>query len=103
MFPIHTLGNMGTWEHPQPPKNLRKGPILNNLRNLRKAAGLSQTELGRRAGITAAAVSYLENGIISPRYSTILRLSIALGCDPEDFIGSDRACAAASKGAADAA
>ena len=70
---------------------------MNNLRNIRRQRGLNQTELGRRAGITAAAVSYLENGIYSPRFETAIRLSVALGCDPEDLIGSDRTSTATER------
>jgi len=61
---------------------------MKNLRTRRKQAGLSQQALGEKTGISQAAISYIESGAHDPKYSTIIRMSMALGCFPEDLIGS---------------
>lgn len=50
-----------------------------NLRGHRKAAGLSQQELGDRAGLHMTEISRLERGQRDPRLNTVARLAIALG------------------------
>lgn len=45
----------------------------------RQKAGLSQRELGRRAGVTQATISRIEDGRISPRFDTLERLLEACG------------------------
>lgn len=49
-----------------------------NLRRLRKQAGLSQEELGARAGIQMADISRYEGGGRDPRMTTVARLATAL-------------------------
>jgi transcriptional regulator with XRE-family HTH domain len=49
-----------------------------NLRRLRKQAGLSQEELGARAGIQMADISRYEGGGRDPRVTTVARLATAL-------------------------
>ena len=48
------------------------------LRRARKAQGLSQAELGARAGLRAATVSALENGIGAAQVTTLLAVLAAL-------------------------
>ena len=82
---------------------------MKNLRAIRVSRGLSQKALGRKTAITQAAISRIESGLQEPGYRTVLRIALALGCDPEDLIGSSPSGqaspgpAGASKGAADAA
>lgn len=57
-----------------------------NLRRLRKGAGLSQEELGFRAGLHRTAVSQLERGERVPRADTVIRLSGALRRPPGDLL-----------------
>lgn len=45
----------------------------------RQKAGLSQRQLGRRAGVTQATISRIEDGRISPRFDTLERLLEACG------------------------
>lgn len=52
------------------------GPLI---RRARLAAGLTQTELGRRAGITQSVVSAYESGRREPALSTLARLVEATG------------------------
>ena len=58
------------------------------LRDLRRAKGLSQQELARRAGITQAHVSDLEKGKHSPGTKSLLGLARVLGMSAEDLAAS---------------
>jgi DNA-binding XRE family transcriptional regulator len=52
---------------------------------LRKAAGLTQTELGERLGVTKWRVSHIENGRSVPSTITQFRLLKCLKINPSDF------------------
>ena len=51
------------------------------LRSRRKALGLTQEELGQRAGLAAKHVSRIENGTHEPKVSTLFALVSALGLE----------------------
>lgn len=51
------------------------------LRSRRKELGLTQEELGQRAGLAAKHVSRIENGTHEPKVSTLFALVSALGLD----------------------
>ena len=51
------------------------------LRARRKALGLTQQELGQRAGLAAKHVSRIENGTHEPKVSTLFALVSALGLE----------------------
>ena len=57
--------------------------LLNNLEQLRKAAGLTQQELSESAEVSRKSINAIENGIYVP--STVLALKIAktLKCSVE--------------------
>jgi Zn-dependent peptidase ImmA (M78 family) len=55
------------------------------LRLARELRGLNQSELGAQAGVTSAAVSQFEGGIIPPSPSTLRALSEALDVPPAFF------------------
>ena len=59
--------------------------LLNNLEELRKAAGLTQQELSESAEVSRKSINALENGSYVP--STVLALKIAktLNCSVEDL------------------
>ena len=59
--------------------------LLNNLEQLRKAAGLTQQELSKSADVSRKSINAIENGIYVP--STVLSLKIAktLNCSVEDL------------------
>ena len=59
--------------------------LLNNLEQLRKAAGLTQQELSINAEVSRKSINAIENGIYVP--STVLALKIAktLKCKVEDL------------------
>jgi transcriptional regulator with XRE-family HTH domain len=55
----------------------RSGPTL---RKARESAGLTQGELGERAGLSKSAISMYETGAREPGADTFLRLLNAVGC-----------------------
>ena len=59
--------------------------LLNNLEELRKAAGLTQQELSESAEVSRKSINAIENGVYVP--STVLSLKIAktLNCTVEDL------------------
>ena len=59
--------------------------LLNNLEELRKAAGLTQQELSESAEVSRKSINAIENGVYVP--STVLALKIAktLACNVEDL------------------
>jgi transcriptional regulator with XRE-family HTH domain len=54
-------------------------PAASFLTYARQKANLSQRELGRRAGVTQATISRIEDGLISPRFDTLERLLESCG------------------------
>ena len=59
--------------------------LLNNLEELRKAAGLTQQELSESAEVSRKSINAIENGVYVP--STVLALKIAktLNCSVDDL------------------
>ena len=59
--------------------------LLNNLEELRKAAGFTQQELSESAEVSRKSINAIENGVHVP--STVLALKIAktLNCNVEDL------------------
>ena len=58
------------------------------IRTTRTRLGLSQRQLALRAGSTQAAVSRIERGLVSPTFTTIRELLVAMGEEPA--LGSSR-------------
>ncbi len=56
------------------------------LRELRTAADLSQRELAKRCGTSAAAISNFEAGNNAPTLGTLVRLAEALGCNVTQLV-----------------
>ncbi|MCR6654033.1 MAG: helix-turn-helix domain-containing protein [Cellvibrionaceae bacterium] len=61
------------------------------LRQLRLELGLSQRELSRRAGMTNANLSMIEQGRVSPSLQTLERILRAIPISLEDFFRADAA------------
>lgn len=82
-------GLPGVWE---PAEGLRCKGLAARIRQLRDESGLSLSELGRRTGTSAAAVSLLEKGS-QPTLDTLEQLATALGVSPAwlAFSEGDRA------------
>ena len=56
------------------------------LREARQRRLVTQEELSARTGIAEATISRIENGLQSPRISTIRKLATALDVPPEELI-----------------
>lgn len=56
------------------------------LRRLRRAAGLTQEQLGLEAGVQRNFISLIENGQNQPTISTISRLARALGIKASQLV-----------------
>ena len=59
--------------------------LESHVRGKRIAAGLSQSDLAQRAGLTRQAVSAIEAGQYVPNTAVALRLARAFGCSVEDL------------------
>lgn len=58
-----------------------------NLARFREQKGLTQAELGRRAGIAAASVSHFETGQRTPSLESLFKLSGALAVSLDVLVG----------------
>jgi len=54
---------------------------------LRKKAGLSQSQLAKRAGLKASAINMIENGQRAPRLTTAIAISNALHISLDVYAG----------------
>jgi DNA-binding XRE family transcriptional regulator len=61
------------------------------VREARKAAGLTQVELGERAGLDQAVISRLERGLHVPRLDTLRRIADALDLSVAQLLSGARA------------
>lgn len=62
-------------------------PLSANLKVLRELRGLTQAELGSRAGIGAASVSHFETGQRAPSLDSLVKLADALGVTTDALLG----------------
>jgi len=59
------------------------------LKKVREAAGLSQSELAKKSGVSLRSIQMYEqrqNNIDKAQGHTLYKLSVALGCDIEDLL-----------------
>lgn len=63
----------------------------NQLRKLRKARGMTQTDLAKQLGITQQAITRWENDVSSPDPDTLVRLAGILGTSTDALLGTGRA------------
>ncbi len=59
--------------------------LLNNLEQLRKAAGLTQQELSKSADVSRKSINAIENGIYVPSTVLALKITKTLHCTVEDL------------------
>jgi len=64
-----------------------------HISRLRRSAGLSQEELGRRAGVKAVQISKYERGIYAPRAAVLGRLAAALETTTDYLLAGQAAAA----------
>lgn len=60
--------------------------IIQSLKEIRLAKGMSHSGLARRTGVTRPAISHIENGRRKPSLLIMLRLTEALGQDFSDIV-----------------
>ena len=56
------------------------------LRELRQKYGVTQEQLSAATGLTEGYISNMERGLKVPSLTTILRVSVALGCKVTDLV-----------------
>jgi transcriptional regulator with XRE-family HTH domain len=67
-------------------------PLKDRVRELRKAAGLTQQALATKAGLSVSVVQHIERGAIpDPRSSTAKALARALGATVDELLSDDEA------------
>lgn len=59
---------------------------LPGLKAARERAGLTQAELGAKAGLTPQMVSFMERGAADFSANSLRRLVAVLGCTPNDLL-----------------
>ena len=59
--------------------------LLNNLEQLRRAAGLTQQELSVAAEVSRKSINAIENGVYVPSTVLALKISKTLNCSVEDL------------------
>lgn len=64
----------------------RSSAIGKAVRSRRAELHLSQRDVARAAGTTAAAVSHIERGIRQPSADLLARIAAALGCPSDDLL-----------------
>jgi transcriptional regulator with XRE-family HTH domain len=63
--------------------------FASTLRRLREAAGLSQADLARVAGVPARSIQNWEQGRVQPRLAVLAKLAAALGVDVAELLVAD--------------
>ena len=66
--------------------------IGDRIRTIRKAAGVSQEQLGRRINYSDSAISAFENGDRAPSLLAAFSLADNLNCSVEDFRPDPEPC-----------
>ena len=61
--------------------------IASSIKQARKESGLSQIELAKRVGVTHAAISFWENGVIIPNVKDCWILASELGISIDELVG----------------
>lgn len=56
------------------------------IKKIRKEKGITQKELAKRLGWSAAHVSQYETGTRTPKHETLVKIASALGCDIRDLM-----------------
>lgn len=58
-----------------------------NIRNMRKKAGLTQTDLAEAIGVNLSTVGNWERLVTCPDAEQVWNCAVALGCTPNDILG----------------
>lgn len=52
----------------------------------RNEAGMTQSDLGKKLGISQSHVARIENGLYDARFGIIIKIAEAIGCSIDDFV-----------------
>ena len=63
--------------------------LARRTKRIRKAKGMTLSEVEAKSGITASTISKIEKGTISPSYANLIRLSKGLGVDIVELVSED--------------
>ena len=63
-------------------------PIGDRIKKARLAAGLSQSELAKRMGISTNGVCQWEKGRRAPKVETVYKIAECIGCSPFDILAT---------------
>lgn len=76
----------------QPTRLRKRGgeSIALTLREMRKSAGLTLTDLAERSGLAPSTLSKIENGQMSPTYDSLLALAHGLDADIAELVSGQR-------------
>lgn len=66
---------------------------MNNIKKLREARGMSQSDLADTLGVRPPSVWKWENEISPPKYDNLLAMSKLFGCSMDHVMGQDTASA----------
>ncbi len=63
--------------------------LATRIRLWRVARGWNQQDLANRAGFARSTLSKIENGLLSPTFEILLKISHGFGCDLSDLVRND--------------
>ena len=63
--------------------------LARRTKRIRKAKGMTLSEVEAKSGITASTISKIEKGTMSPSYANLIRLSKGLGVDIVELVSED--------------
>lgn len=66
------------------------GNLANNIRQLREARGLTQSQLAKQAGVPRPTWANLESGAANPTLAVLIKVANALSVSLEELIGPPR-------------
>jgi transcriptional regulator with XRE-family HTH domain len=67
--------------------------FANRLQSLRELRGITQAELGRKAGMAAASISHFETGQRTPSLDSLVKLADALEVTTDAMLGRSNSAA----------
>ena len=62
---------------------------MKQLKELREAKNMTQTELAERLGVTQGVISQWENGLTSPKLCMVKQIIAELDCTADELIGGE--------------
>jgi len=82
-------GSSAAEDSAQPGLDLDRASLAEKLVRRRRACGLSQADLARRAGIRAETLNRIERGHTTPDFATVRKLVIAMNAAEHEYLGQE--------------